>query len=96
MALMLDGTLDFEERRLFVATAASEIQRHNDVTLDCSDVSTIDDGTIGMMVVIARTAARRGGRVQLVKVPQVLADALEAASVRNAFDWRPTRSTHQP
>jgi anti-anti-sigma regulatory factor len=91
MALMLIGTLDFEERRLFVATANSEIQRRNNLTLDCSEVGTIDDGTIGMMVTIARAAARRGGRVRLVRVPQTLADALEAARVHETFDWRPAR-----
>ena len=85
MALMLNGNLDFEARKLFIAAASSEIGRNNDLTLDCLEVGTIDDGTIGMMVTIARAAARRGGRVRLVRVPQALADALEAASVREMF-----------
>jgi anti-anti-sigma regulatory factor len=93
MALKLNGTLDFEERQLFVAAAHSEIQSCNGVTLDCSEVVTIDDGTIGMMVTIARSAARRGGRVQLVKVPQLLADELHAANVYATFDCKPARST---
>jgi anti-anti-sigma regulatory factor len=96
MALTLDGTLDFEERRLFLAAATSEIERYNNLTLDCSEVGTIEDGTVGMMVTIARAAARRGGRVLLIKVPQVLADALDAASVRKTFDWRQTRAARQP
>jgi anti-anti-sigma regulatory factor len=84
--LMLDGALDFEKRQSFVAAAAGEIARHDNLTLDCSTVATIDDGTIGMMVTIARCAARRGGRVRLVKMPQALADALEAANVTKTFD----------
>jgi anti-anti-sigma regulatory factor len=91
MALKLNGTLDFEARQLFVAEAHSEIQSSNSVTLDCSEVGTIDDGTIGMMVTIARSAARRGGRVQLVKVPQRLVDELQAANVSHSFDWKSGR-----
>ena len=54
MALMLNGTLDYEERQLFVAEARAEIESNNGVTLDCSEVGTVDDGTIGMMVTIIR------------------------------------------
>jgi anti-anti-sigma regulatory factor len=91
MALMLNGTLDYEERQLFVAEARAEIESNNGVTLDCSEVGTVDDGTIGMMVTIARTAARRGGRVLLVKVPEGLAKQLDEAKVSDTFDWKPAR-----
>ena len=48
MALMLNGTLDYEERQLFVAEARAEIESKNNVTLDCSEVGAIDihDGRI--------------------------------------------------
>lgn len=91
MALMLNGTLDYEERQLFVAEARAEIESNNGITLDCSEVGTVDDGTIGMMVTIARTAARRGGRVLLVKVPEALAKQLDEANVSGTFDWKPAR-----
>ena len=92
--LVVVGGLDLESRREFIAVASGAIDKAagstaGPVGLDCSRVESLDDGTLGMLVLIARQAQRRGARVTLVGTPKRLRAELDAAGVSHFFDWRP-------
>ena len=90
--LVLRGDLGVEARREFETAARAVIaSADTDVELDCSAVESVeaaDDAVIGMLVVLARTAQRRGARVVLVRAPKPMRAQLEAADVAHFFDFR--------
>jgi anti-anti-sigma regulatory factor len=88
--LVVVGGLDLEARRLFVAAASGAIDKvegHGHIELDCAQVDTLDEGTLGMLVMVARLAQRRGQRVVLdLPSVQVRRD-LDDARVGYLFAW---------
>lgn len=91
-SLIVRGGLDVDSRRAFVATAIDAIDRaagrtDGPVGLDCSQIETLDEMTLGMLVVVARAAERRGARVVVHAAPRLRAD-LDAAGASHFFDWR--------
>ena len=92
--LVLIGGLDLESRREFIATASGAIDKAagstvGPVGLDCSQVETLDDGTLGMLVLIARQAQRKGARVTLVGASERVRVELDTAGVSHFFNWQP-------
>ena len=88
--VVLDG-LDIEARRLFVAAVAEAIdgatgRAAGSIGLDCSQIASLDDGALGMLVTIARAAQRRGKRVILTGSSERVRAALDAAGVSHFFD----------
>lgn len=88
--VVLDG-LDIEARRLFVAEVTEAIDLASGHTapqigLDCSQIASLDDGTLGMLVTIARNAQRRGKRVMLIGSSPRVRATLDAAAVSHFFD----------
>jgi anti-anti-sigma factor len=86
--LVVVGGLEFELRREFIATTTGVIARaEGNIELDCSQLDGIDEATLGMLVVLSRTASRRGARLVLEGwSPRVRRD-LETAAVSHMFDW---------
>jgi anti-anti-sigma regulatory factor len=82
------GGLEFDERREFISTTTGVIARaEGNIELDCSQLDTVDEATLGMLVVLSRAAGRRGARLVLeMSSPRVRSD-LEAAGVSHMFDW---------
>ncbi len=90
--VVLDG-LDVSARREFIATTIEAINRAagvraRSVPLDCSQVESLDDGTLGMLVRIAREGQQRGARVTLVHASDRLRAQMEAAEVSHFFNWK--------
>ncbi len=90
--LVLLGGLDLEARREFIATASGAIDKAagstvGPVGLDCSRVDSLDDGTLGMLVLIARQAQRKGARVTLISASKRLRAELDTAGVSHFFNW---------
>ncbi|MGO9876382.1 MAG: STAS domain-containing protein [Acidimicrobiia bacterium] len=90
--LRLTGELDVDERREFTTQTQSAIE-HGDpvVRLNCStvDVSApVNDGVVGMLVSLTRTAQHRGARIELVRAPKRMRAQLEAVGVAHLFEWR--------
>ena len=91
--LVVIGGLDLEARREFIATASGVIDKAagstiGPVGLDCSRVESLDDGTLGMLVLIARQAQRKGARVTLVRASKRFRVELDEAGVSHFFDWQ--------
>jgi ABC-type transporter Mla MlaB component len=85
--VVVDG-LDLEARRLFVASASSAIETADGlVELDCSRVDALDEGTLGMLVMVARFAQRRGQRVVLDLPSDRVRHDLDDAGVSYLFAW---------
>jgi len=92
--LVVHGNLDLEARREFIGNASVVIDKAAGNTvlpvgLDCSNVEQLDDGTLGMLVLIARQAQRRGVRVTLEQTTPRVREQLETASVSHFFNWGP-------
>ena len=90
--VVVDG-LDVEARRLFIATTIEAIDkaagvRVRSVPLDCSQVERFDDGTLGMLVRIAREGQRRGARVTLASASKRLQAQMNTAGVSHFFNWK--------
>ncbi len=90
--LVVIGGLDIEARREFIASASGAIDKAagntvGPVGLDCSRVEVLDDGTLGMLVLIARQAQRRGARVTLENASARLRAEMDEAGVSHFFDW---------
>jgi anti-anti-sigma regulatory factor len=88
--LVVLGGLDLEARREFIATASGAIDKAagntvGPVGLDCAQVESLDDGTLGMLVLIARQAQRRGARISLERASDRLRADLDAAGVSHFF-----------
>ena len=91
--LVVLGGLDLEARRKFIAAASGVIDKAagstvGPVGLDCSRVESLDDGTLGMLVLIARQAQRKGARVTLVRATKRVRFELDEAGVSHFFDWQ--------
>jgi ABC-type transporter Mla MlaB component len=89
--LALVGGLNFDARREFLATATVAIDQADrstaeHVTLDCSRVEALDEGTLGMLVTVARAAQRRGARVTLSRVSTNVLAQLDTAGASHFFD----------
>jgi len=89
--MVVVGGLGLEERREFLETATAVIHEASKrsaqrVLLDCSQVEYLDEGTLGMLVTVARAAQRRGARVALAGVPANVAAQLDTAGVSHFFD----------
>ena len=92
--LVVLGGLDLEARREFIGAASGVIDKAagnkvKPVGLDCSHVESLDDGTLGMLVLIARQAQRRGVRITLVETSPRVRVELDTAGVSHFFDWQP-------
>jgi ABC-type transporter Mla MlaB component len=90
--LVVLGDLDLESRRLFIASASGAIDKSvgstvGPVGLDCSRLESVDDGTLGMLVLIARQAQRKGARITLMRATDRVRAALDTAGVSHFFDW---------
>jgi ABC-type transporter Mla MlaB component len=86
--LVVLGGLDFEARRLFIASAMGEIDKvEGHIELDCSRVDALDEGTLGMLVTVARNAQRRGQRVVLDMPSVRVRRDLDDAGVSHMFAW---------
>jgi anti-anti-sigma regulatory factor len=88
--LVVVGGLDLEARRLFIASASNaidQVEGHGHVELDCAQVDTLDEGTLGMLVMVARLAQRRGQRVVLDLPSQRVRHDLDDAGVSYLFAW---------
>jgi len=57
------------------------------LTLDCSNVETIEGPMLGTLTVIARNAQRHGLRVKLDMPSVRLRQDIIRAGVRGMFDW---------
>jgi anti-anti-sigma regulatory factor len=91
--LVVLGGLDLEARREFIAAASGVIDKAagstvGPVGLDCSRIESLDDGTLGMLVLIARQAQRKGARVTLVRATKRVRVELDEAGVSHFFDWQ--------
>ena len=89
--LVVVANLELEARREFIASASGAIDKAagnivGPVGLDCAQVESLDDGTLGMLVLIARQAQRRGARISLVGASARVRADLEAAGVSHFFD----------
>jgi anti-anti-sigma regulatory factor len=86
--MVLQGGLDLDARRLFIATASGMIDsdRHH-IELDCSQIDALDEGTLGMLVTVARFAQRHGQRVVLDLPSRRVRHDLDDAGVSYLFAW---------
>jgi anti-anti-sigma regulatory factor len=80
-----DG-LDFSARQDFV-TAASLVIEHarGQIEVDCSEITVVDDQTVGMLVWLTRNARRRSLPVVLEGASPSLLAALDRAGVADRF-----------
>ena len=86
--LVVLGGLDLEDRRLFIASVSTVIDTaHGRVELDCSQLDALDEGTLGMLVMVARNAQRRGARVELTGSCARVRHDLDEAGVSYLFAW---------
>jgi ABC-type transporter Mla MlaB component len=89
--LALVGGLNYDARRAFLTTATTAIDKADrstteHITLDCSQVETLDEGTLGLLVTVARAAQRRGARVNLNRMSTSALAQLDTAGVSHFFD----------
>src|SRR6476646_513762 len=84
--LVVIGDLELEERREFISDVAAVIAKaEGDIELDCSHLELLDESTLGMLVVVARNAQRRGARVVLNLPSKRVRDDLDDAGVSHMF-----------
>ena len=87
--LVVMGGLEFQERREFIATISGVLAKaEGNVQLDCSRLDSLDESTLGMLVVLARAAQRRGARVVLDLPSQRVRKDLDDAGVSQMFAWQ--------
>jgi anti-anti-sigma regulatory factor len=87
---VLIGGLDFAARREFLTNASRAIDRTREkIELDCSAVDVVDEPTVGMLVMLARNAQRRGVEVVLDAPTPRLRRSLDDAGVRYLFSLKP-------
>jgi anti-anti-sigma regulatory factor len=91
--LIVRAGLDVESRRAFVASAIDAIGRAagfnaGPVDLDCSHIEKLDEMTLGMLVMVARAAQRRGARVALIHASTRLRTDLDGTGASHFFECR--------
>jgi anti-anti-sigma regulatory factor len=88
--LVVVDDLDIDDRSDFVSAVTAAINAAagsgDTITLDCSKVKTLHEGTIGMLALIARSAQRRGTRVVLGRASKRVRADLEIAGIGHFFD----------
>ncbi len=89
--MMLACDLDWDGRRAFIETANEKIERlatrgDTHFVIDCSIPAQLDEVTIGMLVVIARQAQRRGLRVCLDMPSLKIRNDITAVGAAALFD----------
>jgi anti-anti-sigma regulatory factor len=88
--VLVDG-LDLDSRDAFVSTVSAAINAAagssvGQIMLDCSKVKTVDEGTLGMLGLVARSAQRRGTRVTLVRASKRVRAELQTGGIGHFFD----------
>jgi anti-anti-sigma regulatory factor len=88
--VVVDG-LDVDERAAFVSTVTAAVNAaagssDAPIALDCSKVRRLDEGTLGMLGLIARSAQRRGTRLTLLRASKQIRAELKAAGIGHFFD----------
>jgi len=91
--MILSDGLTLDARRRFLEQASVNIERLAgrsipQLVIDCSIIERVDDPVIGMLTVIARSAERRGLRVQLYMPSLHLRQSLDTLGVTDMFDTR--------
>jgi anti-anti-sigma regulatory factor len=94
-SLVVVSGLDLDARREFLELASRTVDqtalrsiRH--ITLNCSGVGALDEGTLGMLVIVARNAQRHGLRVILVHPSVRMRSGLDNAGVASLFAYQMT------
>jgi ABC-type transporter Mla MlaB component len=84
--IVIEDGLDYAARQDFV-TAASSIIEHAraQIEVDCSEITTVDDQTVGLLVWLTRNARRRSLPVVLDGASPILLAALDRAGVADRF-----------
>jgi anti-anti-sigma regulatory factor len=85
--------LDVESRRVFIENAIDAVGRAAGsngapIDLDCSQIDALDETTLGMLVMVARAAQRRGTRVAVTHASERLRADLDGAGATHFFDLR--------
>jgi len=88
--VLVDG-LDLDSRDAFVSTVTAAINAAagssvGPIALDCSMVETLDEGTLGMLALVARGAQRRGTRVTLAHASKRVRAELQTGGIGHFFD----------
>jgi ABC-type transporter Mla MlaB component len=89
--LVLVGGLELDSRNAFVSTVTAAINKAagssvGQIMLDCSKVKTLDEGTLGMLGLVARSAQRKGTRVTLDRASKRLRAELQTGGIGHFFD----------
>jgi anti-anti-sigma regulatory factor len=84
--IVVEDGLDYSARQDFV-TAASAVIAHAraQIEVDCSEITVVDDPTVGMLVWLTRNARRRSLSVVLEGASPRLLAALDRAGVADRF-----------
>jgi anti-anti-sigma factor len=85
--------MDVDARDAFISTVNAAINKAagssvGQISVNCSKVETLDGGTLGMLIVVARSAQRRGTRLALGRPSKRVRAELDAAGVSHFFDWK--------
>ena len=87
--VVVDG-LDIDERSEFVSAVTAAINAAagsgDTITLDCSKLRVLHEGTVGMLALVARSAQRRGTRVTLGGASKRVRADLQTAGIGHFFD----------
>ena len=88
--VVVDG-LDMNARAIFVSTVTEAINAaagssDEAIVLDCSKVTSLDEGTLGMLALVARSSQRRGTRLMLHRASRRIRAELEEAGIGHFFD----------
>ena len=80
--------LDLETRRQLITIAQDAIDSADaHIVLNCAQIDALDESTLGMLVVVARNAQRRGTRVELDHASARMRKDLDNAGVSYLFAW---------
>ena len=98
--MVLNDDLNLEDRRLLMERASQAVERiaprgTTHLTLDCSQVETVEGPMLGTLAVIARNARRHGIRVELDMPSVRVRQDIIRAGLRPMFDWSATTDDTQ-
>lgn len=84
--IVVGDRLDFSARQDFVSAASVVIEHARaQIEVECSEITVVDDQTVGMLVWLTRNARRRGLPVVLEGASPRLLAALDRAGVTDRF-----------